>query len=104
MSIELEKTVDILAELGRRKRPGQVLVGFAAETRDLEINAVNKLCAKNLDLIAANVVGDAGAGFAADNNRITLYDAVGRREELPLMDKDAAAHHLLDRVRELSGR
>jgi phosphopantothenoylcysteine decarboxylase / phosphopantothenate---cysteine ligase len=104
MLIELEKTVDILAELGRRKRPGQVLVGFAAETRDLEINAVNKLCAKNLDLIAANVVGDANAGFEADSNRITLYDAVGRREELPLMDKDVAAHHLLDRVRELSGR
>lgn len=100
MVLELEKTEDILAELGRRKRPGQVLVGFAAETEDLEKNAMNKLRAKNLDLIAGNVVGDAGSGFEADTNRITLYDAQGRREEMPLMDKDAAAHHLLDRVRE----
>jgi phosphopantothenoylcysteine decarboxylase/phosphopantothenate--cysteine ligase len=102
MVMELEKTVDILAELGRRKRPGQILVGFAAETQDLEKNAVNKLRAKNLDLIAANMVGDADSGFGADTNRITLYNAVGRGKELPLMDKDAAAHHLLDCVRRLS--
>lgn len=104
MVLELEKTEDILAELGRRKRPGQLLIGFAAETEDLEKNAVNKLRAKNLDLIAANKVGHAGSGFEADTNRITLYDINGRRDEMPLMDKDAAAHHLLDHVRGLQGR
>lgn len=104
MVLELEKTEDILAELGRRKRPGQLLIGFAAETEDLEKNAVNKLRAKNLDLIAANNVGHAGSGFEADTNRITLYDINGRRDEMPLMDKDAAAHHLLDHVRRLQGR
>lgn len=101
MVLELEKTEDILAELGRRKHPGQILVGFAAETEDLDKNAAGKLCAKNLDLIAGNQLGDAGSGFEVDTNRITLYDARGRWEELPLMDKDDAAHYLLDRIREL---
>jgi phosphopantothenoylcysteine decarboxylase / phosphopantothenate---cysteine ligase len=103
ITLELEKTDDILAELGCRKRPGQVLVGFAAETEELEKNATAKLRAKNLDLIAANVVGQAGSGFEADANCITLYDAQGGKEKLPLMNKDDAAHCLLDRIRSLCG-
>ncbi len=103
ITLELEKTDDILAELGRRKRSGQILVGFAAETEELEKNAAAKLFAKNLDMIAANLLGQAGSGFEADANRITLYDAQGGQEDLPLMDKDDAAHCLLDRIQRLCG-
>ncbi len=96
--LELERTTDILAELGRRKRPGQILAGFAAETRDLEKYAMKKLDTKNLDLIAANLVGGDDSGFSADTNRVRLFYRNGGSEELPLMDKQQAAHVLLDRI------
>ncbi len=96
--VPMEKTEDILAELGRRKRPGQVLVGFAAETEALKKNAVKKLKEKNLDLIAANLVNDPSSGFGTDTSRISLFYSNGKAEELAMMDKDAAAHALLDRV------
>ncbi|MFW6080466.1 MAG: phosphopantothenoylcysteine decarboxylase, partial [Desulfosalsimonas sp.] len=98
LALELARTTDILAGLGRRKKPGQILAGFAAETRDLKKNAVSKLESKNLDLIAANLVGGDDSGFEADTNRISLFYRDGTSEELPLMDKDAAAHILLDRI------
>ncbi|MFZ2632812.1 MAG: bifunctional phosphopantothenoylcysteine decarboxylase/phosphopantothenate--cysteine ligase CoaBC [Desulfosalsimonadaceae bacterium] len=99
VSIPMKKTVDILAELGRRKTR-QILVGFAAETRDLETYAVGKLKQKNLDLIAGNLVGDASTGFCSDDNKIKLFYRDGSVEDLPVMDKDAAAHVLLDRIRD----
>lgn len=97
--VPMKKTVDILAELGRRKTR-QILVGFAAETRDLETYAAAKLRQKNLDLIAGNLVGDASSGFNSDQNKIKLFFRDGGIEDLPAMDKDGAAHVLLDRIRD----
>jgi phosphopantothenoylcysteine decarboxylase/phosphopantothenate--cysteine ligase len=99
--VQMEKTEDILASLGRRKRACQILVGFAAETEDLANNAGKKLEQKNLDMIVGNLVGAKDAGFSSDTNRMTLFFRDGRSEEVPLMGKDQAAHLLLDRVREL---
>ncbi len=104
IAVQMERTVDILAELGRRKKQNQVLVGFAAETQNLKENAVDKLKRKNLDLIAGNLVSDPSSGFNADTNKINLFFKDGSIEELPVMGKDAAAHVLLDRVKELIGR
>jgi phosphopantothenoylcysteine decarboxylase/phosphopantothenate--cysteine ligase len=97
ISIMMERTVDILAELGKRKKD-QVLVGFAAETQNLKENALEKLNRKNLDMIAGNLVNDPSSGFNADTNKINLFFKDGRIEELPVMDKNAAAHILLDRI------
>ena len=97
ISITMERTVDILAELSRRKKH-QILVGFAAETQNLKENAVEKLNRKNLDMIAGNLVGDPSSGFNADTNKINLFYKDGSAEELPVMDKDEAAHILLDRI------
>jgi len=94
--LRLLPTPDILEELGRRKRPGQVLVGFAAETGDLASNALKKLKKKNLDLIVANRIGEEGEGFEADTNRALVLDRSGGRTELPLMSKESMAAAILD--------
>jgi len=96
--IALEPTPDILAELGNRKGK-RVLVGFAAETDDLVANARKKLQRKNLDLVVANDVGQAGAGFDVDTNVVTILDAMGGVEELPLLSKREVADRILDRVK-----
>ncbi len=96
--VELAPTVDILRELGRRKRPGQVLVGFAAETHDLLDNAQRKIREKNLDFIVLNDVTQPGAGFEVDTNIVTLVYPDGRREALPAMSKRAVAEAILDRL------
>ncbi len=101
LSLSLEKTEDILRTLGGRKRKGQVLVGFAAETASLKKNATVKLAEKHLDLIAANLIGAPDAGFEADTNRVSLFYPDGRTERLSVMEKDEVAHVLLDRVRAL---
>jgi phosphopantothenoylcysteine decarboxylase/phosphopantothenate--cysteine ligase len=101
--IVLEPTVDILAELGRDRRPGQVLVGFAAETDDIRARAAEKLAAKRVDLMVANDVAAADSGFDVDTNRAILLDASGGVETLPLMTKDALAGVVLDRVAALYG-
>jgi phosphopantothenoylcysteine decarboxylase/phosphopantothenate--cysteine ligase len=101
LEVALVPTVDILAAAGARKRPGQVIVAFAAETERLEEYAVAKLARKNADLIVANDVTAPGAGFAADTNRAVLLYASGRRDELPLQSKDAMAGRILDAVAEL---
>jgi phosphopantothenoylcysteine decarboxylase/phosphopantothenate--cysteine ligase len=100
ITIETQKTQDILKELGRKKK-NQVLVGFAAETEELEQNAAQKLAEKNLDIIAANLLGNPGSGFGVDTNKITLIYKDGRKEVLPQMTKDEIAHILLDRIVEL---
>lgn len=102
--MELEKTTDILAEIGRRKKPGQILVGFAAETRDLEKYAIEKLKKKNLDMIAANIVGEKDSGFDADTNAIRLFFKDGGNEKLPMMDKFTAANIIIDHVAALITR
>jgi phosphopantothenoylcysteine decarboxylase/phosphopantothenate--cysteine ligase len=74
------------------------VAGFAAESRDLEENAIAKLTSKQLNFIAANDISAEDAGFAVDTNRITLLHADGRREPLPLMGKDEAAEAIIERV------
>jgi len=96
-SLSLVKNSDILRELGKRKT-SQILVGFAAETRELEKHASQKLEKKNLDMIAGNLVGDPSSGFGTDTNLVTLFYRDGTKESLPSMEKDAVAHILLDRV------
>lgn len=97
VSVALERNPDVLAGLGRNKGT-RLLVGFATETEDVVPNAERKLRAKNLDLIVANDVTQAGAGFAGDTNIVTLLDRTGRRESLPLLSKDEVAHRVYDRL------
>ncbi len=94
--IELERNPDILFELGRRKQPHQVLVGFAAETENLLANARRKLAEKNADLLVANDVTRPGAGFGADTNIVKLIYRSGETVDLPLMEKTALADRILD--------
>ena len=98
LSIPLERTQDILAALGQHKKPGQFLCGFSMETENLIENSRRKLTKKNLDMVAANNVKVAGAGFGVETNVLTLITAEGERE-LPLMSKDEAADKLLDEIR-----
>jgi phosphopantothenoylcysteine decarboxylase/phosphopantothenate--cysteine ligase len=106
--IELEAAPDILKAVagfrlalreaeGSKKRP-RVVVGFAAESRDLLDNASEKLKSKNLDLIVANDISAVDAGFGAETNRVTLLFADGRKESLPLMDKSEVAEVILRTV------
>jgi phosphopantothenoylcysteine decarboxylase/phosphopantothenate--cysteine ligase len=89
--ITLEPTPDILAGLGARKRPGQTIVGFAAETDEVRKNAAAKLAAKGIDVIVANDVTAPGAGFEHDTNQVVIMDADGTEREVPLADKRAIA-------------
>jgi len=99
--IELEATEDILKTVaGRRtemKRPF-IVMGFAAESRDLLENASSKLTSKGLDMIAANDISAGDAGFAVETNRVTLLFADGRRESLPLMSKSEVAETIVERL------
>ena len=101
LSLVLEKTPDILWELGQRKRRGQILVGFAAETQDLLNNAQEKLLKKNLDMIVANDITQPGAGFDAETNVVRLVYRDGKVENLPLMTKRLVADAILDRIRKI---
>jgi phosphopantothenoylcysteine decarboxylase / phosphopantothenate---cysteine ligase len=96
--IVLEPTVDILAGLGARKRPGQTVVGFAAETDQVRKNAAAKLVAKGADLIVANDVTAPGAGFEHDTNQVVILDADGTEREVPLADKRAVARAVFNAV------
>jgi phosphopantothenoylcysteine decarboxylase/phosphopantothenate--cysteine ligase len=97
-SLPLEPTVDVVAALTRR--PGLIVVGFAAETQDVVARARAKLGRKNLDFIVANDVTAEGAGFDVDTNRVTLVTA-DDAAELPLLPKDDVADALLDKVADL---
>ena len=97
MSIELERTQDILAYLGSHKPEGQILCGFAMETEQMVEYAKGKLEKKNLDIIAANNLKVAGAGFGTDTNVVTLIKKDGIRE-LELMSKEGVAVQLLDEI------
>ena len=103
-AMELEPTADILAALGAAKGPDQVLVGFAAETEDIEANALAKLRAKNLDVIVANDVSKQQVGFGHDTNEIVMFTADGARHYVPLTTKREAARAVLDVVVALMGR
>ncbi len=97
LSIPLRRTRDILGYLGTHRRPGQFLCGFSMETEHMLENSRKKLTKKNLDMIVANNVKDAGAGFQGNTNVITMItqDSV---TQLPLMDKEAAAHAILTEI------
>lgn len=97
LTITMVKNPDVIAELGRRKRPGQITVAFAAETEHLEENARKKLASKNADFVVANNVKAEGAGFGTETNRVTFVHRDGQ-EELPLMAKREVADRILDRA------
>ena len=97
LSLPLARTSDILAWLGEHRAPGQFLCGFSMETKDMVENSKKKLEKKHIDLIAANNLKQAGAGFGVDTNVLTLIAADGAKE-LPLMSKEEAAHALLDEI------
>ncbi|MGD0881977.1 MAG: bifunctional phosphopantothenoylcysteine decarboxylase/phosphopantothenate--cysteine ligase CoaBC [Acidimicrobiales bacterium] len=99
----LEATNDILAELGRRRMPGQVLVGFAAETDDVSERARAKLVAKGVDLMVANDVSAPQVGFDHDTNAVTILGADGTVTTVPLASKGDVADAVLDRVVPLIG-
>jgi phosphopantothenoylcysteine decarboxylase / phosphopantothenate---cysteine ligase len=94
----LEPTPDILAGLGSRRRPGQVLVGFAAETHDAVERGRRKLERKGVDLLVVNDVSAPGAGFDHDTNAVVVLEADGGSTEVPLTSKDAVANRVLDRA------
>ncbi|NDY41371.1 bifunctional phosphopantothenoylcysteine decarboxylase/phosphopantothenate--cysteine ligase CoaBC [Dissulfurirhabdus thermomarina] len=98
LELRLERTTDILADLSRRRRPGQTLVGFCAETHDLEAEAREKLRRKGLDLLVGNDVTDPESGFDVPTNRVVLVDPEERVEHLPLMPKTAVAEAVWDRI------
>lgn len=99
-NIELERTKDILFELGKRKK-NQILVGFAAETDHIEEYATKKLNRKNADMIVANNVKMEGAGFGTDTNIVTLFKRSGMVTELPIMSKQAVAEKIIDEITSL---
>jgi phosphopantothenoylcysteine decarboxylase/phosphopantothenate--cysteine ligase len=102
LTIELEPTADILKELGSRKNGRKtVLVGFAAETENHVPNGLEKLRAKNLDLIVVNPASGPDSAFDSDMNHATVIDASGHAEEIPLVSKHVMADKILDRVLQL---
>ena len=98
MKIELERTHDILFEVGQAKTDQQILVGFAAETNDVIENAKSKMQRKNLDFIIANDVKKEGAGFGTDTNIVTIIPRQGEVEPLPVMKKSEVARAVFDRI------
>ncbi len=96
LTLRLRQTTHILSTLAARKRPGQVVIGFAAETENLTANALAKLHSRHLDMVVANDVTQEGAGFDTDTNVVTLFWAEGRSEALPLLSKREVARRLLD--------
>ncbi len=97
LTIELERTEDILAFLGKNKKKGQFLCGFSMETEDMIENSRKKLEKKNLDLIVANNLKQSGAGFGVDTNIVTLLSQ-NDTVELPIMNKSEVADKLLDYI------
>ena len=100
LSLELERTEDILAWLGAHRREGQVLCGFSMETEHMLENSLAKLEKKKVDMIVANNLRQEGAGFGTDTNVVTFLTKKGA-EELPLLSKEEVADRLLDRLIDL---
>ena len=100
-SIELVKTKDIAAELGKHKREDQVIVGFALETNNEEANAKEKLAKKNFDFIVLNSMRDEGAGFQTDTNKITIIDQEGNVTKFELKEKTEVAKDIVSYVQKI---
>ncbi|MBQ8961519.1 MAG: bifunctional phosphopantothenoylcysteine decarboxylase/phosphopantothenate--cysteine ligase CoaBC [Ruminococcus sp.] len=103
MSIQLKRTTDILGYIGQNRRPDQVICGFSMETEHMLENSRKKLTKKNCDMICANSLREAGAGFGTDTNIITIITP-DTDEELEIMSKFDAANVILTRMNELAGR
>ncbi|AVX20315.1 phosphopantothenoylcysteine decarboxylase / phosphopantothenate--cysteine ligase [Carboxydocella sporoproducens DSM 16521] len=101
--LHLQKNPDILAILGARKRPGQVLVGFAAETHDLLANGAEKARRKGADFIVANDVSRPGSGFGSDTNEVTFIFPDGATISWPLLSKQEVAARIFDQIVQLLG-
>ena len=100
MTLELERTKDILEELGKTKRKDQCICGFSMETEHVLENSKAKLEKKNVDLIAANSIREAGAGFGGETNHLLLLTREGG-EDTGMATKEACADILLDRLHEI---
>jgi phosphopantothenoylcysteine decarboxylase / phosphopantothenate---cysteine ligase len=98
LTLELTKTTDIAAELGKRKKHTQVVVGFALETENERANAEKKLTGKNFDLIVLNSLNDAGAGFGHDTNKVTILDRKHRVLEIKLKSKKEVAVDIVESI------
>jgi phosphopantothenoylcysteine decarboxylase/phosphopantothenate--cysteine ligase len=104
LSVSMVENPDILKLIGKTKKNGQFVAGFAAETHDLEKNALAKIRKKNLDMIVANIVGQPGSGFRADTNKVRLFFKDGAVEDVPLMEKEKIADILIDWIlKKISG-
>jgi phosphopantothenoylcysteine decarboxylase/phosphopantothenate--cysteine ligase len=101
LTIELKKTEDILASLGRDKAKNQILVGFALETENEKDNALKKLQNKNADLVVLNSLNDKGAGFGGDTNRVTIFYRDGREKQFDTKSKESVAKDIVDSITEL---
>ena len=98
--IELERTKDILHELGKKK-DHQLLIGFAAETDHVDEYAMKKLTSKNADMIVANNIQEAGAGFGIDTNIVTFYKSDGEMKKWPILTKNEVAQKIIDEVQKM---
>lgn len=96
--LHLTHTPDIAEELGKRKKAGQIIVGFALETEETHANAIKKLESKNFDLVVLNSLGDTGAGFGYDTNKVTIIDRDHHASEHPLKAKHQVAKDIVDAV------
>lgn len=98
LTLDLEKTTDILSVLGAAKKPHQTLVGFALETENEEANAMSKMHRKNTDYIVLNSLKEAGAGFGLDTNQVTIFSASGEKKKVELQSKEGVAREIIDFV------
>lgn len=101
MTLELVPTADIAASLGKQKRDGQILVGFALETHNGEANAVEKMKSKNMDMIVLNNPRDEGAGFGHDTNKVTFIFPDNKHENFELKSKKDVAHDIVEAVNKM---
>lgn len=99
ITLVLQENPDILAELGKNKKDGQIIIGFSMETENLLENSIKKLKKKNADYIVANDLSKEGAGFGTDTNIVTIISSDGKIKELPLMSKYDVANAILDLVK-----
>ncbi len=98
LTLHLRTTHDIAATLGKSKRAGQTVVGFALETHDEEAHAIGKMQSKGLDMIVLNSLQDAGAGFGTDTNKVSIYHASGSKRDVPLQEKASVAKVIIDEI------
>lgn len=101
LTIELTQTVDIAATLGKQKKNGQLLIGFALETEQEKSNALKKLESKNFDMIVLNSLNDKGAGFGHDTNKITIINRKQEEQHFDLKDKKAVANDIVKAISQL---